>query len=203
MKAPQEPCDLARALVGLRCQRIRRARQFVPQVAVRETVQGVFTQQEHFEEHAVIARQGIECGDGSSIFRLCLGCEVIEIPHRQGRVLYLAQGFQVSGVALRRDLAISEQQRHALAQGYPRHHITAFPAYPLANPKLLRIVDHRLHPQYRRSDGSRTVAGCRVTVAPGYSLLLHLARGRGLGLWDLTFAPLRQDWQSDALEGNP
>jgi hypothetical protein len=24
-----------------------------------------------------------------------------------------------------------------------------------------------------------------------------------LGLWDLTFAPLRQDWQSDALEGNP
>jgi len=26
-------------------------RQFVPQVAVRETVQGVFTQQEHFEEH--------------------------------------------------------------------------------------------------------------------------------------------------------
>ena len=127
----------------------------------------------------------------------------IEISHCQGRVLYLAQGFQIPGVALRRDLAISEQQRHALAQGYPRHHIPAFPAYPLANPKLLRIVDHRLHPQYRRSDGSRTVAGCRVTVAPGYSLLLHLARGRGLGLWDLTFAPLRQDWQSDALEGNP
>jgi hypothetical protein len=24
-----------------------------------------------------------------------------------------------------------------------------------------------------------------------------------LGLWDLTFAPLRQDSQSDALEGNP
>ena len=99
MKKSQETRDLGGTLVGLGCQRIRRACQFVTQVAIREAVQGVFAEKDHFEEHAVIAGQGIECGDGSSILRFC----------------------------------------------------PSFPAYPLANPKLLRIVDRRLHPQHRPS----------------------------------------------------
>jgi hypothetical protein len=42
MKAPQEACGLAGALDDLGGQRIRRGRQFLAQVAVREAVQGVF-----------------------------------------------------------------------------------------------------------------------------------------------------------------
>jgi len=42
MKAPQEAYDLADALDDLGRQRIRLARRFLAQVAVREAVQGVF-----------------------------------------------------------------------------------------------------------------------------------------------------------------
>jgi len=179
MKAPQEPCDLARALVVLRCQRIRRARQLLPQVAVRETVQGVFAQQEHFEEHAVIARQWIECGDGSSVFRRCLAVRVSRSrTAKVGSCTWLKASRIWRCFAPRsRDIGTATSRSCA---GVPTPSHPCLPGVPACESETLRIVDHRLHPQYRRSDGSRTVAGCRVTVAPGYSLLLHLARGRGL-----------------------
>jgi hypothetical protein len=60
METAEQPSDLARLPVFVWCEGIRSAPQHLSHVAIRETVQGVFSRQEHLKEHALVARQGIE-----------------------------------------------------------------------------------------------------------------------------------------------
>jgi len=53
-------------------------------------MQGVLPCHEHLEEHALVARQGIERSDGPAVFGRCVGRQRVEIPHGRSGILYLA-----------------------------------------------------------------------------------------------------------------
>ena len=100
----EQPSDLARVLVFVWCKGISGEPEFLSHITVREAVQGVFPRKEHLKEHALVARQRIERSDRPAVLGRCVGRQRIEIPHGGSGILYLAQGVQVSDVALGRGL---------------------------------------------------------------------------------------------------
>ena len=123
MEAAEQPSDLARVHVFVWCKGISGEPEFLSHITVREAVQGVFPLQEHLKGHALVARQGIERPDRPAVFGRYVGRQRVEIPHGGSGILYLAQGIQVSDIALGRDLSISETtSRSFVGEPMPSHH---------------------------------------------------------------------------------